>query len=205
MGPNYVRPPVTSPDGYRGEVAAPEAKSIADLPWWEVFKDQVLQGLIAEAIENNYDLKTAVFRVEQARALAGVAASPLWPQVQYQGGAGRGKLPVVETQPSQTFNLFAGSISVAWEIDVWGRIRRASEAAQEAMLATEAFRRGVLLSLVTGVAQSYLTLLELDQELNIAKDTEKAYQETLLLFTRRYRGGVGDQLQVSRAEASLAQ
>jgi multidrug efflux system outer membrane protein len=133
-----------------------------------------------------------------------VAQSPFYPQIQYQGSAGRVKPNELLSPQADKFSLFYGAFELAWEIDVWGRIRRSNEAAQQALLATEQFRRGVLLSLVTGVAEAYLTLIELDRELEIAHDTAKSFQETLDLFTRRYQGGVGNQLQVARAEAALA-
>jgi multidrug efflux system outer membrane protein len=204
VGPNYVRPPVTSPEDYRGQVAPHEATSLADLPWWEVFDDEVLQQLILEALEANYDLKVAVSRVEQAHAQVGVAQSPFYPQIGYQVRASQQHDPKFKQQSSTSFDLLYGAFSLAWELDVWGRIRRSNEAAQEALLATDEFRRGVLLSLATGVAQAYLTLLELDRELEIANATAESFQETLDLFTRRYQGGVGDKLQVARAEAALA-
>jgi len=205
VGPNYVRPVVEAPEDYRGQVDAPEAASIADLPWWEVFEDEVLQQLVLESLNANYDLQVAVHRVAQADALVGVAQAPFYPQIEVQGSAGRQRQPRFRSQPADTFSLFYGAFALAWEIDVWGRIRRSNEAAQEALLASEEFRRGVLLSLVSRVAQSYLELLELDRELEIARDTSDSFQQTLDLFTRRYQGGVGDKLQVARAEAALAQ
>lgn len=203
VGPNYVRPPVTAPEENRGQVAPLDAASIADLPWWEVFDDPVLQELILESLTANYDLKSAVARVEQARAQVGVAQSPFYPQIGYQTSTGRQHQPKFKGQSDETFNLFYGAFALAWEIDVWGRIRRSNEAAQEVLFATEEFRRGVLLTLVTDVAQAYLTLLELDRELEIAVETTKSFEDTLQLFTRRYQGGVGDRLQVARAEAAL--
>ncbi len=205
VGPNYVRPPVAPPEDFRGQVTPVEAASLADLPWWEVFDDEVLQGLVVEALDANYDLKSAVQRVAQAKAQVGVAQSPFYPQIRYEGSAGRQRQPRFQNQPSDEFSLFYGAFALAWEIDVWGRIRRSNEAAQQALLANEEFRRGVLLTLVTGVAGAYLTLLELDRELEIAHETAVAFQQTLELFTRRYQGGIGNQLQVSRAEAALAQ
>jgi multidrug efflux system outer membrane protein len=205
VGPNYVRPAVTAPSEFRGQVTPVEAHSIADLPWWEVFDDEVLQQLVTEAIDANYDLKDAVARVEQARALLGFARSPFYPQIGYQGSAGRQRVPQFEQQPSNAYDLFYGAFALAWELDVWGRIRRSSEAAKESLLATEEFRRGVLLTVVTDVAQAYLTLLELDRELEIAHETAKSFEDTRDLFERRYRGGVGNKLQVARAEAALAQ
>ena len=203
VGPNFVRPEVDAPGVYRNQVGPAEAASLADLPWWEVFEDPVLQDLVVEGLESNYDLEVAVQRVEEAGALVGVAQSPFYPQIGYEGSAGRGAVPQIQTLPHQTFDMFYGAFSLAWEIDVWGRIRRASEAARESLLATEAFRRGVMLSVATGVAQAYLTLIELDRELEIARETAQAFRETLDLFQRRYQGGVGNLLQVARAEAAL--
>jgi len=204
VGPKYVRPPIAAPDDYRGQVAVLEATSIADLPWWEVFDDPVLQQLVTEALAANYDLKIAAHRVLQAKALLGVARSPFYPQIDYGGAAGRQRTPELLDTPGATYDLFYGAFSLAWELDVWGRIRRSSEAAQEALFATEEFRRGVLLSLATGVAEAYLSLLELDRELEIAIATTASFQETLDLFTRRFEGGVGNKLQVARAQAALA-
>jgi len=204
VGPDYVRPPVASPEDFRSHVGPTEAASIADLPWWEVFEDKALQQLISDALKANYDLVAAARRVEQARAQVGVAQSPFYPQASYQGSGGRQGQPEFMNQRHEDFNLFFGALSLAWEIDVWGRIRRSSEAARELLFANESFRRGVMLSVVTGVAQSYLTLIELDRELEIAHDTAKSFQDTLDLFTRRFKGGVGNRLQVSRAEAALA-
>jgi len=204
IGPNYVRPPIEAPSESRGQVGPVEAASLADLPWWEVFDDEVLQQLILEALTSNHDLEAAVQRVEQARAQVGVAQSPFYPQIDYQGSAGRQRDPQFRAVPSDKYSLFYGAFSLAWEIDVWGRIRRSNEAAQQELFATEEVRRGVMLTVATGVAAGYLTLLELDRELEIAHETADAFQGTLDLFTRRFQGGIGNQLQVSRAEAALA-
>lgn len=203
VGPNYVRPESTPPPEFYGQPEAPEPESLADLPWWEVFSDPVLQRLVTEAVQNNYDLRTAVARVEQANALVGVARAPLLPQIGYQGTATRQRSLVFPGVPNQTFNLFAGAFNLAWEIDIWGRIRRATEAAQAELLATEEFQRGVLLTLVSSVAQAYFELIELDAELEIALQTTESFRDTLELFTRRYEGGVGSKLQIERAAAAL--
>ncbi len=205
VGPDFVPPEVAPPADYRSHVGAAEAASLADLPWWQVFQDPVLQGLIQIALQQNYDLRSAVARVEQSSQLVRVARSPFYPQIGYDGSAGRQRQPEFQGRPHDTLNLFYGALSLAWEIDVWGRIRRSSEAAQEVLLATESFRRGVMLSLATGVATSYLQLLELDRELQIAHETADSFRDTRDLFQRRFEGGVGNALQVQRAEASLAQ
>jgi len=206
IGPNYERPDTTPPPIYRGEVGQPEAASLADLPWWEVFEDPTLVELVGVALEQNLDLKQASSRVEQSRALVQAARSEFFPQVGYQGHAGRARLPLT-AEPGKdhtTFNTLFGAFSLVWEIDLWGRIRRANEAARAQLFATEYYRRGVLISLVSEVAAAYFDLLELDRELEIARASTASFQETLDLFSRRYRGGVGSKLQTSRAEAALA-
>ena len=205
IGPNYERPETASPPQYRGWVDPPEAASLADLPWWEVFEDPALVDLAVVAIEHNLDLVQATARVEQSRALLGAARSEFYPQIGYKGQGGRSRLPLNEPgEDHSTFNSLFGAFSLAWEIDVWGRIRRASEAARAELFAADSFRRGVLLSLVSEVAGAYYELIELDRELEIARQSTEDFRETLDLFERRYEGGVGSKLQTTRAEAALA-
>jgi multidrug efflux system outer membrane protein len=206
LGPDYERPSLPAAESFRGQAAA-ETTSIADLPWWEVFGDAALAGLIQQALADNLDLQTAAARVEQARYLAGVTRSELFPEVGYEGDSVRGKQsflggvsPGVDTDNSQL-----AVFTLSWELDVWGRIRRATEAARAELIATEAFRRGVVLGLVTGVAQAYFELRELDLELEIAQRTEASFQETFQLFQRQYEGGVTSRLDPLRAQAARAQ
>ena len=203
VGPNYRRPAVDTPDGFRGRIGPEDAASFADLPWWDVFGDQELQRLLSRALAGNYDLQAAVARIEQARAQVGVAASDLYPQVGYQGSAERQKIFLTPRFPSTTFNVFQGALNVAWEIDVWGRIRRATEAARAQFLATEEAQRGVLVTLVSDVASGYFQLLEFDRELAIAHESAETYQRTFDLFMRRYVGGTDTKISTSRAEANL--
>src|SRR5581483_9576585 len=140
IGPQYQRPTAVALDSYRSYVGTPEAVSFADLPWWDVFHDEVLEGLINEALRNNYDLRIAASRVEQSRALYGVARADLFPQIGYEGGIGRSRgtsqlsVPVLSGQES---NAFQGLFNFAWELDVWGRIRHSTEAAIADLLAAE--------------------------------------------------------------------
>jgi multidrug efflux system outer membrane protein len=203
VGPNYKRPPIVPPEETRGQIGPAEAASLADLPWWHVFEDHVLQQLVTDAIRDNYDLQTAIFRVEQSRELIGVKRADLFPQIDYRGAASRQKAFQITGLPNETFNLFLGSFNLAWEIDIWGRIRRATESARADYLGAEAFRRGVLLTLVSDVAQAYFELLELDRELEIARLTTQTFENTLDLFTRQYEGGVGTRLEVSRGAAAV--
>jgi multidrug efflux system outer membrane protein len=205
VGPNYQRPPLDVPAETRGEDGPPTADSLADLPWWEVFGDPVLQDLVREAIANNHDLRAAVARVEQARQLVGVARADLLPQIGYNGEAARGRFFVPGAPSNETLNTFLGSFNLAWELDIWGRIRRATEAARAEYLASEDVRRGVLLTLVSDVAQAYFELLSLDRELEIARLTTEAFDDTVQLFTDRYEGDVGTLLEVERGVAARAQ
>jgi outer membrane protein, multidrug efflux system len=204
VGPNFVRPEPVMPPEYRSELGPAEAASFAAAPWWDVFHDDILRGLIDESLANNYDLRTAVFRVDAAQHQVGITRSPLFPAVSYQGGAQRGKSFLGPQVDNSTFNTFLGSFNLAWEIDIWGRIRRATEASMADMLASEDFRRGVVLSLVTSVAQAYFELQELDLELDIARRTTVSFEETEQLFSRRFLGGVDSKLSVERAKAALA-
>src|SRR6516165_1966840 len=204
VGPDYKRPDLASVNEFRSQLGPVEAASLADLPWWMVFNDKALQALILEALEHNYDLQLAVARVEQARALVWVAASPLYPQVGYQALAGREKTFVpLKENGNITFDTFAGLLQASWEIDVWGRIRRSTEAARANLFAQEDIRRGVMLTLVSEVATEYFQLLELDLELTIAEESSKTFGQTLDLFTQRYKFGQDSKLPVTRAQANL--
>ncbi len=208
LGPNYKRPPVVAPAVFRGEEGAAQQASIADLPWWEVFNDPALASLIKDALANNYDLLVAVQRIEQARAVAVQVRSEFFPQLGYEGDTGRGKNAIgdrVASTAGKTVNAFAGLLNASWEIDLWGRIRRADEAARAQILANEEARRGVMLSLVSDVAQAYFELLELDLQLEIARRTTESFRDSLDIFRRRLEGGVASRLETARASASLAQ
>jgi multidrug efflux system outer membrane protein len=205
IGPDYQRPEVAEPPVYRDQTTPAEAASFADLPWWEVFQDEALRALVGEALDNNYDLRVATMRVEEARARAGIARSEFFPQIGGEFDAARGNnavlgAPAPGAPRDDSFLLAAG---MAWEIDIWGRIRRTNEAARAALYASEAFRRGVVLSLTSDVAISYFELLGLDLELAIARSNVDAFTKMRDLFERKYTGGVDSKLGMLRAEASL--
>jgi multidrug efflux system outer membrane protein len=202
VGPNYHRPAVTAPEQVRGASAA-EAASLADRPWWEVFGDDALKSLIDEALKNNYDIREAAWRVEEFRARAGVARADFYPQVQYQGQVSRSRQSDFVVPGSTALTLYDVNLGLSWELDLWGRIRRLSEAALAQYLSTEEARRGVLLSTVANVARAYFELRELDARLEIARRTTDAFRETLDLFSRQLAGGIASQLEVSRAEGAM--
>jgi outer membrane protein, multidrug efflux system len=205
VGPDYQRPRIPVPAQFYGEQAATEARTLADLPWWEVFDDAVLKGLIEEAFKNGYDARLAAARVEEARARYGIARSDLLPQAGYTAGWTRERQDQFFNPSGATDTKWTAKLGFSWELDLWGRIRRLNEAARARYLASEEARRGVLLSLASDVAIAYFELRELDAELEIARRTTSAFQDTYDLFGRRLEGGAASALETSRAEASLGQ
>jgi len=204
VGPQYKRPVVTVPDQHRGQVSPAQAASLADQPWWEIFHDDALKALIAEALKNGYDVRLAAWRVEEARANAGIANSQRFPAIQGQVEAGYGRQSHFSSSPDAQGGLIQANINASWEFDLFGRIRHLNEAALAEYLASEEARRGVFLSLVSDVATNYFQLRELDLQLEIAKRSSADFQETFDLFDRRLQGGVASALETASAEASLA-
>jgi multidrug efflux system outer membrane protein len=206
VGPNYKRPTVDTPADYRFSPSQ-NTNSIGDLQWWEVFKDPILEDLIRAALTNNYDIKQAVARVEQARQQVTVARSPLFPQIGYSGDIGRGKnalLNVPTPQNGITTSSVQINANAFWEIDFWGRIRRLTEAAKATYLATDEARRGVTITLISDVATAYFTLLDLDQELQVQIAATNAYAGSYRIFNDRRINGVASRLETDRAAAALA-
>jgi multidrug efflux system outer membrane protein len=209
VGPNYERPKMPPPPQYRF-VQGAQAESLADLPWWQVFDDPALQSLVRDAIANNLDLRTAAARVEEARAVAGIAKSFLYPQVDATAGYGlRVSSSTAKdnglgenddhTRQSGTFGL-----GLTWEIDLFGRIRRSHESALAVLLATEQGRRGVLVTLVGDLASSYFLLRQLDLQLQISRQTLRINDDTVAYFQNRLDGGVSNRLELDRIQANRA-
>jgi multidrug efflux system outer membrane protein len=200
VGPKYKRPDIRPPTDFYAERQI-NASSEADLAWWDLFKDPVLQGLIREALKNNYDLQTALARVEQERALAGVTRSQYFPQVGYGAGitGQRDPAPLIASHTYYSYNL-----GTVWEIDLFGRIRRLNEQQRAVYFASEEARRDVRLVVVAEVAQGYFQLRALDADLEVARRTVKSFQDTLDLFQNKFAGGAASGLEVARARAALA-
>jgi len=209
LGPNYKRPAITAPPTFRGQ-ATVEPNSWADQGWWDIYSDPYLTALIKEALANNYDLKTAIARAKEAQAYLRVARSGYFPQVDVESAVQRDH-GVYKNDPElqlptsvQTTNLYLGGFLTTWEIDLFGRIRRSNEAANAAYLGTEEARRGLMLLLISEVAQAYLELVELDRRQGIAQASRDAFEATYTLFNKRFGAGIVSRLQVTRAEAALA-
>jgi multidrug efflux system outer membrane protein len=204
VGPDYQKPAAPTPETFRFQESPTEASSIADLAWWNIFDDKALQALIAEGLKNNYDLQVAVARIEEARNLVDVARSEGKPQLGYQAYV-QGQtaiIPGANRATSSTYGDFAGLLNAAWEIDVWGRIKRSTEAAQANVLNQEDVRRGIMLTLVSDIAAGYFRLLEFDRELSVAEESASTYKKTFDLFDDRFQAGKDSELPVTRAKAA---
>lgn len=204
LGPSYERPVVPTPASYRSQTPTQDAATIADLPWWTVFKDPELVSFIGEAVENNRDLRAAVARMEQARALARVQKAQILPALGADAAAGYGRGSILAPSESPASGArFALDATFSWEIDVWGRIRRGTEAAVAQYLATEEGVRAATVSLVADVALAYIQLRQLDAQLDVAQRTVVNYQRTLQLYEDRLQGGAGNKLPVSTGRAQV--
>lgn len=198
VGPNYRRPPNGATVTFRG--AGTETNSLGDYVWWKLFNDPELQELVRVALTNNYDVRIAAARLEQARAIWSEHRSLFLPQVNYLGGIGRGK-NVQSNLPANTGGQTGTGISadanVSWEIDLFGRIRRLNESARAQYLASAEVRRGIMAAMVSDTAQAYFQLLALDEELRIAEESTNSFGQSLKIFGERYRGGVASKLEVA--------
>jgi len=205
VGPDYTRPAVDAPAAFVYE--AKDAADTANTLWWKQFGDPVLDELIAEALANNLNVKVAAANVETAVGVLTQTRSGLFPQVGYGASAGRAQTTESSATPELSRLIpnpqssYQALLSVSWEIDLWGRIRRLSESARASALATDEARRGVILSLVASVAGNYLTLRGLDEQLAVAKSTLAAYGESVRLFTLQFQYGQVSQMNVSQVQS----
>ncbi|MBE0583921.1 MAG: efflux transporter outer membrane subunit [Desulfofustis sp.] len=201
MGPDYQRPETEIPSTWRS--AVPKEEKLVDTEWWHAFADPVLSGLIDQAVLGNRDLLLATARVDQYLALLETARAQFFPQVGYALGANRqdNAIPPLSTTNPPAYSTFQAALNVAWELDLWGRIRRADEAARAQVLATEEDRRAVLISLISNVASSYITLRGYDRQLEIARETSQSYQETRRIFRLRHRHGTISGIELKQIES----
>jgi NodT family efflux transporter outer membrane factor (OMF) lipoprotein len=211
VGPNYQRPKIQSPAQYRQPVPVTEPvskASLADLPWTSLFGDEVITNLVRTALRQSNNLEAATQRVLQARAQLGVVRSQLAPQLTASGGFAAGRVSSIGSYfipPGSNLALSytQAGINLAWEVDVWGRLRRLTESARAQYLAQEEARHAVVASLIADVITSYLTLRELDLELEIARKTRDLGENGLKLTNLRKERGVATGLDVRQAEQLL--
>ena len=208
VGPNYRKPVVETPLSWRFEDK--EARQIGNTAWWEQFDDPVLNELIQEALKQNKDIKIAAARVEEFMGRYGTARAALFPQVNAGASAGRSRitelgstpLSSLTENPASNYSAFVGA---GWELDLWGKLRRANEAARADLLSQEAGRAAVILTLVTSTASAYVNLCNLDMQLEIAKRTAQSRKESYDLFQLRFREGVISELELSQVKSEYEQ
>jgi multidrug efflux system outer membrane protein len=209
MGPNYHRPPIQTPDSFRAPTPVlNDPASLADLKWWDVFKDEQLQELERTALVQNYDLRDAVAHVDAARANLGITRSNQYPNFEADGSLStvrlsrNGETPLPASfVPSQNRTFGSATLSLlSFELDIWGRLRRATEAARANLLASEETRKAVVTTLVSDVASAYLSLRTLDYQLDISERTLATRRASLELIKQRRVGGVATRLDVRQGE-----
>ncbi|MGB8435380.1 MAG: efflux transporter outer membrane subunit [Burkholderiales bacterium] len=208
LGPDYVRPDVETPSTWR--IDYPKAAEVANTKWWEQFGDPVLSDLIERALRDNRDVRAAAARVDQFIGALTSTRSQLYPQFGYGADASRNRASRVGQPPippggDPYFSLYSASLGASWQLDLFGRVRRLSEAAQAQVYASEQARRGVVLSLVASVATSYIALRAFDRQLEIAQATAKNFADTLRLFQLRFDAGIVSQTEVSQIQSQYQQ
>ena len=203
VGPKYHKPAVQTPTEYRDLRESPQvqeqAASYATLPWWQVFQDPQLQDLIRTALKQNYDLQLATERINAERAQLAITRSDQFPQAQGSGTFSGGKEQNFQTR----FNFLSLALDAAFQLDFFGRYRRATEAARAQLLASEEARHTVTLTLVSDVASAYFALLQLDLELQITQDTVKTQEDSVRLTSLRLNRGVATRLDVLQSQQVL--
>jgi multidrug efflux system outer membrane protein len=203
VGPNYHRPAMQNPATFRDVNASQpvdaQTASYADLPWWQVFQDPQLQELIRTALKQNYDLRIATERINSARAEVVVTRSSLFPQVSGNGNFTGGKEYNFQTK----YNFLTLTADAAFQLDFFGKLRRATEAARAQLLATEDAKQTVTLTLVSDLASDYFNLLQMDLQLKITHDTVATQQDSVKLTNLRLTHGVATKLDVLQAQQTL--
>ena len=193
VGPNYVRPTTDAPTAWR--IDYPKAAEVANTKWWEQFDDPVLNDLVETALKDNRDVRIAAARIDQFLGALTSTRSQLYPQLGYNADATRARASRVGQPPlppgaDPYFSLYQATLGASWQIDLFGRVRRQTEAAQAQVYASEQAKRGVVLTLVSGVTTSYVVLRSLDRQLEIAQATAANFGATERLFELRFKAGI---------------
>jgi multidrug efflux system outer membrane protein len=206
MGPNYQRPEDTVPAQFsEADIAAGQAVAPISSTWWELYQDPVLNDLVSKAQQNNTEIKLAVARIEEADAFLREVGAALLPEVDLNGSATRsrvteaGAFPVFSGNPR---NDYIAQLGTSFEIDFWGKLRRAKESARAQALSTHYAKETVTLSLSGLVASNYLLLRSIEAQITISQDSLKSREESLALTKRRLEGGVASALDVYQAQVA---
>ncbi len=193
VGPDYVRPKTQTPKHWRFTVAV--AKETANLAWWKQLNDHVLDNLIEQALASNLDLTIAIAHVQQFMGVYGATRANLFPQIFAQAN--------YERQQTSSQNIAELGAALFWELDIWGQLRRAKEAAYADLLAQEAVRDAVILTLVSAVAQTYITLVTLDKSLQITHQTVAVLDKANRIAKARFKQGFASEIEVSQSDSEL--
>lgn len=202
LGPDYKRPPIETPQQFQQRIS--EGASIANLPWWELFRDQQLQHLISVSLKENKDLAIAAARIEETRARLGFVRADQYPQVNGIGEIGRGNTGQQFVPGIGVQDRYYLSAQMSYEVDLFGKLRRQTEAAQQELLASEDARRTVLTALVAEVASTYFLLRDLDERRDIAARTLAARSELTRINRERFDKGTIPKIDVNQAEIQEA-
>ena len=203
VGPNYQRPAVVIPAQY-GSAEADQAKFVIAKDWWTLYQDSALNDLIAKALQNNTDIKRSVARIEEADGFAREVGAALFPQVDLDGSSAHSRVSTVGANPvtSAVRNNYRVALGTSFEIDFWGKLRRAKESARAKALATRYAKDTVSLSLSSLIASNYLQLRSLEAQIVLSRDNLRSRDESLSLTQRRLKGGVASNLDVQQAQVS---
>lgn len=199
LGPNYERTIAVDSVNYRQQF--PDGESIANIPWWDMFQDTTLAHLIATALENNNNLQTAIARLSEARASMSMVRADLYPRVNYSIDGSS----TVTTANNTFTNEVTAAIGVSYQVDLWGKIRRSTEAALQEYLATEEAYRALTITLISELATSYLILRDLDNRLIISEETEKTWQSNYDIVQARFKGGFVSEVDLNQAKIQLTE
>ncbi|TXI18534.1 MAG: efflux transporter outer membrane subunit [Nitrosomonas sp.] len=203
MGPDYLRPSIDTAERFRIDQA--EGQSIANIPWWELLRDEELQRLINQALRENKDLKRAIASVEEFEARSRIAFMDFVPNMDIDANAPVfGKLSGFGIPGFPTPFSYFGRTTLNWEIDIWGRIRRSNQAARADLMAREENRRAIVLALISAVAQSYFDLLQFDIQRDIAYRALASWEESVAISRAQLQGGVISRLDLDQFEAERA-
>ncbi|WP_158293213.1 efflux transporter outer membrane subunit [Tamlana fucoidanivorans] len=208
VGPKY-RKPVSKIDStavYRFDsLKVAQTDSLINIKWWEMFDDPVLEELIKIGLAENQDLLIASSRIDQAKALLGMSRADLWPKFGYNGSATRGNLIAGQPNPDlSTSNLFTGFGTINWELDFWGKFRRANEAAKGELLASEFGKRSVQIGLISQIATTYYQLLDFKWRLYISQKTLELRDKSLFIVSERYKNGIVPEIDLNQSQIQRA-
>lgn len=208
LGPDYARPSINAPEQWR--IDGSTANDLADGQWWRQFNDPVLDALVEDSLRGNLDVRIAAARVDQFLGALNATRSQLFPQIGYGADASRAQASRIGQPPlppgaDPYFSLYQASLGTAWQVDLFGRVQRLSEAAQAQVYASEQAQRGVVLTLVSNVATGYIGLRALDRQLEIAKATSDNFNETARIFELRFKAGIVSKTEVMQITSQAQQ